>query len=165
VNSKEDIVAKDGRQLWQAPRVVPGIVYDDVPTAIEWLTRAFGLRERSDARLTGKGFVLSWMEIGDGLIGVSTSGGHDVYSPKGVGKVTQSVKVYVDDVDRHFEQAKAAGARIVTEIEEGFWGGRYYRAMDLEGHLWEFSQIDRELAAKDWKLPPGIKMGAESGTG
>ena len=84
----------------------------------------------------------------------------NVRSPKSVGgTVTQSVKVYVDDVDRHAEEAKAAGARIVTEIEEGFWGGRYYRAMDLEGHLWEFSQIGRELAAKDWKLPPGIRMG------
>ncbi len=152
-------MANNESELWQTPRVVPEIVYEDVPKAIDWLTRTFGLRERSDARLTGKGFVMSWMEAGDGLIGISSSGGHDVYSPKSVGKITQSVKVYVDDVDRHFEHAKAAGARIVTEIDEGFWGGRYYRAIDLEGHLWEFSQIDRELAAKDWRLPPGIKMG------
>ena len=153
-------MANNQKQLWITPRVVPGLVYDDVPKAIEWLTRAFGFRERSDARLTGKGFLLSWMEVGDGLIGVSSSGGHEVYSPKSVGKITQSVKVYVDDVDRHFQTAKASGAEIVSEIAEGFWGGRYYRAVDLEEHLWEFSQIDRELAAKDWKLPPGIKMGA-----
>jgi uncharacterized glyoxalase superfamily protein PhnB len=152
-------VATNQTRLWQTPRVVPGIVYEDVPEAIEWLTRAFGFRERRSARLTGNGFILTWMEVGDGLIGISSSGGHDVYSPKSVGKVTQSVKVYVDDVDRHFELAKAAGARIVTEIDEGFWGGRYYRALDPEGHLWEFSQIGRELAAEDWKLPPGIKMG------
>ncbi len=146
-------------RLWQSPRVVPGVVYDDVPEAIEWLARAFGFRERSDARLTGKGFVLTWMEIGDGLVGISSAGGHDVNSPKSIGKVTQSVKVYVDDVDHHYERAKAAGARIVREIEEGFWGGRHYRASDLEGHLWEFSQIDRELSADQWKLPPGIKIG------
>ena len=152
-------MAETKRNLWPTPRVVPGVVYEDVPKAIEWLTRAFGFRERSDARLTGKGFVLSWMEIGDGLIGISTAGGHEVLSPKSVGKVTGSLKVYVDDVDSHFARAKAAGAKIVAPIEEGFWGGRYYRAIDLEGHHWEFSQVDRELAAKDWKLPPGIKMG------
>jgi uncharacterized glyoxalase superfamily protein PhnB len=152
-------VAQNQSRLWQSPRVVPGVVYDDVPGAIEWLTRAFGFRERCDARLTGKGFVLTWMEIGDGLIGLSSAGGHDVYSPKSTGKATQSVKVYVDDVDRHYERAKATGARIVSEIEEGFWGGRYYRASDLEGHLWEFSQMDRELSADQWKLPPGIKIG------
>jgi uncharacterized glyoxalase superfamily protein PhnB len=69
------------------------------------------------------------------------------------------VKVYVDDVDRHLERAKSAGAKIVSDIEEGFWGGRYYRAKDPEGHLWEFSQAGRELSADQWKLPPGIKMG------
>ncbi|MGH7778476.1 MAG: VOC family protein [Candidatus Binataceae bacterium] len=152
-------MAQNESRLWQSPRVVPGVVYDDVPKAIEWLTRAFGFRERSAARLTGKGFVLSWMEIGDGLIGVSSAGGHNVHSPESAGKATQSIKVYVDDVDRHYERAKAAGAEIIGEIEEGFWGGRYYRAADPEGHHWEFSQIGRELSADQWKLPPGIKMG------
>lgn len=152
-------MAQNQHRLWQSPRVVPSVVYDDVLGAIEWLTRAFGFRERRDARLTGKGFVLAWMEIGDGLICISSAGGHDVYSPKSTGKVTHSVKVYVDDVDRHYERAKAGGARVVSEIEEGFWGGRYYRANDIEDHLWEFSQVDRELSADQWKLPPGIKIG------
>jgi hypothetical protein len=83
-------VARNQPKLWQTPRVVPGVVYEDVPKAIQWLTHAFGFRERSDARLTGKGFVLSWMEVGDGLIGVSSAGGHDTCSPQSVGKATQS---------------------------------------------------------------------------
>ena len=146
-------------KLWNSPRVVPSLVYEDVPGAIEWLSRAFGFRERADARLTGHGFVLAWMEVGDGLITLGTSGGHDVRSPKSVGQTTQSVKVYVDDIDRHFERAKAAGASVVSELEDGFWGGRFYRARDHEGHQWEFSQIDREWAAEEGKLPPGIKRG------
>lgn len=146
-------------QLWRSPVVVPGVAYEDVPRAIEWLTGAFGLRERRDARLTGDGFILAWMDLGDGLIGVSSAGGHGVQSPKTVGAGTQSVKVYVDDVDRHFEQAKSEGAIILSEVDEGFWGGRYYRAMDVEGHVWEFSQAGRELAAAGWKVPPGIRLG------
>jgi hypothetical protein len=31
------------------------------------------------------------------------------------------MKVYVDDVDAHFAHAKAAGARIVSEPQDGFW--------------------------------------------
>jgi hypothetical protein len=27
-------------------------------------------------------------------------------------------------------------------------------------HYWEFSERDRELDSTEWKLPPGIKMGA-----
>ena len=65
------------KNLWHSPTVVPEITYDDVPAAIEFLTRAFGLRERVEARLTGKGFARAFMELGDGLISLSTGEGED----------------------------------------------------------------------------------------
>ena len=34
-----------------------------------------------------------------------------------------------------------------------------YRAKDLEGHHWEFSQRGRDLDATEWRLPPGLKRG------
>ena len=147
------------KNLWRAPTMVPALAYEDVPAAIEFLTRAFGFRERVEARLTGHGFVLAWMELGDGLISLSTSGGHGRQSPRIAGAITQSVKAYVDRIDRHFAQANAAGATIISKPADEFWGGRIYEAKDLEGHYWEFSERDRELAASEWKLPPGIKMG------
>jgi PhnB protein len=147
-------------KLWRTPTVVPALAYEDVPAAVEFLTRAFGFRERADARVTGHGFVLAWMDLGDGMISLSTAGGHGRQSPRTAGATTQSVKVYVDDIDRHFAQARAAGASIVSELGDKFWGGRVYEASDIEGHHWEFSQRDRELDAAEWRLPPGIKMGA-----
>jgi PhnB protein len=47
--------------------------------------------------------------------------------------------VYVPDVDAHFEQAKAAGARILSEVEADEHGKRY-RAEDIEGHRWMFME-------------------------
>ncbi len=111
------------KNLWKSPRIVPSLAYEDVPAALEWLSRAFGFRERRVARLTGQGFVLAWMELGDGLISLSTAGGHNVHSPKSAGKATQSLKVYVDDIDRHFERAKAAGAKIISEPRMGSGAG------------------------------------------
>ena len=143
-------------ELWTAPDIVPSLAYEDVPKAVEWLSRAFGFRERAGARLSWAGGALTWMELGDGLISLSTVGGHDLRSPKSIGGVSQCLKVYVDDVDQHFERAKVAGAAIICEPEDGFWGGRIYRAMDLEGHHWEFSQRGRDLAARHWRLPPGV---------
>jgi uncharacterized glyoxalase superfamily protein PhnB len=145
--------------LWKTPQIHPTVVYDDIPKAIEWLSRIFGFRERTEARLTGTGFTLAWLEYGDGLIGLTTPSPQGA-SPKKIGKITQSVKVYVDDVDQHFKHAKAAGAAIASELADGFWGGRFYRAIDCEGHTWEFSQLGKDLAAEDWKVPPGIKRGA-----
>ena len=148
------------KNLWQCPTVVPEIAYDDVPAAIKFLTRAFGLRERVEARLTGDGWVRAFMELGDGLISLTTAEGRGRQSPRAGGEATQSVKCYVDGIDRHFAQAKTNGATIISEPKDEFWGGRIYRAEDPEGHFWEFSERDRELAASEWKLPPGVKLGA-----
>jgi uncharacterized glyoxalase superfamily protein PhnB len=147
-------------KLWPTPSIVPVLAYDDVPAAVEFLTRAFGFRERAGARLTGHGSVRAWMEVGDALIALSTAGGHGRSSPRSAGATTQSVKVYVDQIDRHFERARSAGATVIAEPADKFWGGRVYEAKDLEGHHWEFSERDRELDSTEWKLPPGIKMGA-----
>jgi uncharacterized glyoxalase superfamily protein PhnB len=144
------------RDLWSAPTIVPTLAYEDVPKAVEWLVGAFGFRERPGTRLSWSGGCMTWLELGEGLIHVATSGGHGLCSPRTVSGLSQAVKVYVADLDRHFQQAKAAGARIVSEPEDGFWGGRIYRVMDLEGHHWEFSQRGRDLAAHHWQLPPGI---------
>jgi uncharacterized glyoxalase superfamily protein PhnB len=48
--------------------------------------------------------------------------------------------VYVDDVDAHYERAKAAGATIELELTTYPWGDRRYQAIDPEGHHWGFAQ-------------------------
>jgi uncharacterized glyoxalase superfamily protein PhnB len=47
--------------------------------------------------------------------------------------IIDGVLVYVDDLDAHFDRVKAAGAKIISNIEEGS-PGRRYRVEDLEGH-------------------------------
>jgi uncharacterized glyoxalase superfamily protein PhnB len=47
--------------------------------------------------------------------------------------------VYVDDVAAHFARAKREGATILSEIEDGPPSPRY-RAEDVEGHRWMFTQ-------------------------
>ena len=48
--------------------------------------------------------------------------------------------VEVADVDAHCEQARAAGATILRELEEPGIGFRIYAAEDPEGHRWMFGQ-------------------------
>jgi len=45
--------------------------------------------------------------------------------------------VQVADVAAHCAQARAAGARVLSEPETGEHGSRY-RVEDLEGHRWMF---------------------------
>ncbi|MDQ3809523.1 MAG: VOC family protein [Chloroflexota bacterium] len=145
-------------EMWDAPDIVPSITYRDLPRALEWLERVFGFRERVDARLTWPGGAMAWMEVGNGLFSISTP---DETWQRGPGRAASGfvMKVYVEDVDRHFARARAEGAEIISEPQDGFWGGRIYRALDHEGHQWEISQRGRDLAAERWQLPPGVTRG------
>jgi uncharacterized glyoxalase superfamily protein PhnB len=54
--------------------------------------------------------------------------------------VIDGLYVEVEDVEGHYERAKAAGATILREPEEPGIGARIYSAEDLEGHRWMFGQ-------------------------
>jgi uncharacterized glyoxalase superfamily protein PhnB len=104
----------------EAPGLVPSLAVTDVLKAVEWLDRAFGFRERTEARLSWPGGCQTWVELGDTLINLTTGGGHGLRSPARIDGVSIALKVYVDDVDDHFARAKAAGARILSGRRKSF---------------------------------------------
>lgn len=55
-------------------------------------------------------------------------------TPAELGYGTQSLTVFVPDVDAHYEKAKSAGAMIVEDLHETPYGERQYGARDLDGH-------------------------------
>ena len=137
------------------PDVIPMIAYEDGPKAMDWLSSAFGFTER--ARMLGKDGRLNHgeMQAGDGVIMLATPT-PDYQAPRrhredceparkwsSVPYIVDGVLVYVDDVDEHFARAKAAGATMLSPVEEGGEGGKRYRAEDLEGHRWMFMQSAR----------------------
>ena len=56
-----------------------------------------------------------------------------------LGQRTQSLYVYVDDVDAHCAQARSNGATIIEEPTDASYGDRRYGAQDPEGHVWYFA--------------------------
>jgi uncharacterized glyoxalase superfamily protein PhnB len=135
------------------PRITPYLYYEDVASAMDWLAGAFGMSERLRMPGPGGDIMHAEMELADGLIMLGRPA-PDYKNPKHLGHLTQSLYVYVDDVDKHFEQAKRAGAVILAEPEDQFYGDRRYGAEDLEGHHWYFAQHVRDVAPEDMK-PPG----------
>src|ERR1700704_3722133 len=126
------------------PRIVAHLIYDDVGAAIEWLTSAFGFRERTSMRHTLPDGTLgrAQIEIVDSLITIGRPSVHADSPKRGVSSM---LYVYVDDVDVHYQHAAAAGATIVTELQDQPWGDRLYQIADLEGHQWTFAQHTREV--------------------
>jgi uncharacterized glyoxalase superfamily protein PhnB len=123
-------------------RIAPYLLYEDGAAAIEFLEQAFGFEEAM--RMDDENGVVNHAELrlGDDSIMLGDPG--DAYkSPKNADHYTALVHVYVDDVDAHFERAKAAGAEIVMEPTDQEYGDRRYDAKDPEGHLWSFAMTLR----------------------
>ncbi len=54
---------------------------------------------------------------------------------------TQTVRVrFPIDVAEHCENARAAGAYVIREPEQFYFGDLTYFVADLEGHIWTFAQ-------------------------
>ena len=134
------------------PRVTPYLYYQDVAAALGFLTDAFGFREK--LRMPGPDGKIAHAEmtLGDGLVMMGCPGA-DYRNPKRLGQTTQSLYVYVDDVDAHCAHAKTAGAKIINEPEDQFYGDRRYGAEDPEGHEWFFATHVRDVAPEDLKAP------------
>jgi len=58
--------------------------------------------------------------------------------------------VRVEDADRHHEQAKRYGARILQPPTDFPYGERQYTAEDLGGHRWTFSQSIADVDPASW---------------
>ena len=130
-------------------RITPYLLYEDVAGALDWLARAFGFRE-SGTKMSGPDGKVNHaaMEVDDSIIMMGCPGS-DYKNPKRLGHVTQNLYVRVDDVDKHFERARKAGATILQEPEDMFYGDRRYGVADLEGHYWYFAQQVREVAPEE----------------
>jgi len=127
--------------------VVPILVYEDVGKALEFLTRAFGFKERLRAEYGGS-ITHAQMDIGDGSIIIGKQGG-PFKAPAG-DTVSQYAHINVENVDQHVAKAKAAGAVILKEPQEMPFGVRQYTAKDIGGHWWTFSQNIKDVDPAEW---------------
>jgi uncharacterized glyoxalase superfamily protein PhnB len=126
--------------------VLPHVAYQDLVAAIAWLSKAFGFKEhyRYGEPLSGAQVNLgrAWIMLKQAQAGCA--------SPAKLGYGTQSLTVFVEDVEGHFERAKAAGAKTLEEPHETVYGEFQYAAEDLDGHHRLFSRHARDLSPDEW---------------
>jgi uncharacterized glyoxalase superfamily protein PhnB len=135
------------------------LLYRDAGAAVDWLAKAFGLER--DEVMTGPDGRVSHasMTFGKALLMLG-SPGPDFKGPRAIGHSTANLYVDVDDVEAHYARAVGAGARIVEEPKDTFYGARRYGAEDLEGHRWYFAQdlaAPRKRAKKSRRRKPAAR--------
>jgi MerR family transcriptional regulator, thiopeptide resistance regulator len=121
-------------------RVIPILVYEDIEAAHDFLVDVFGFGAGGVQR-DGDGQVVHGEVIAEqGPIWLHrVTAEHDLASPRTMPVASGGLVVRVDDVDAHFERARAAGATIDREPTDQEYGQREYGARDPEGHRWWFA--------------------------
>ncbi|WP_439683463.1 Zn-dependent glyoxalase, PhnB family [Cupriavidus oxalaticus] len=136
------------------------IFYKDPLAALDWLERAFGFQRVMVIRDQQDQLVHSEMRFGDSYLMVGSEWADFTASPASIGgKNTQTVHVHLQDgLDQHCERARAAGAVIVREPRDEFYGDRSYTARDPEGHVWTFGQTVRQVTKDEAEQASGLKI-------
>jgi len=128
-------------------RVTPHLTVRDCPAMMEFYKKAFGAAEKRRARgPDGKTIMHAEMTIGDSTIFLNDEfpemGGFSPLSTKGT---AVTLHLMVEDADKQFQQALAAGAEVVMPLADQFWGDRYGIVKDPSGHCWSIAHHAEDL--------------------
>lgn len=145
---------------FRRPSLGSGVFYRDPRAALDWLESAFGFERTmvisdKDGRLSH-----AEMRFGDGYIMLGGEWADFIASPASIGgRNTQAIHVHIENgLDAHCERATAAGAVILKEPADEFYGDRTYRARDPEGHIWTFGQTVRHVSREDAERVSGLMI-------
>jgi uncharacterized glyoxalase superfamily protein PhnB len=117
--------------------VIPVLRYPDPGVAAEWLQKAFGFTVR--LRIANHRIQ---MRAGEGCFTIAEG---DIAPNQSV-----IVQVRIEEARSHCERARAAGAKILTEPTDHFYGERQYDAEDFYGHRWNFTETLADVEPETW---------------
>ena len=124
------------------PQIIPYLYYPDATEALDFLVTAFGFEVKSAFRNAAGNVLTAELSIGEGVVMIGP--GMDAYGTRAVSDpdwASTRIFVRVDDVESHYERSRAAGARIVSELQlHQFSHHRLYVAADCGGQQWIFAE-------------------------
>jgi uncharacterized glyoxalase superfamily protein PhnB len=129
--------------------ILPHLTYQNVAEAMDWLAKTFGFTEHYRYGAPGGRVEGAQLRLGDAWIMLNNPR-EGRASPAQAGHNTQSLTVFVEDIDAHFQRVKSSGAKIVEELNETAYGERQYGVEDPEGHRWLFSRHVRDVSPDEW---------------
>jgi PhnB protein len=130
--------------------VTPYLHIRDAARAIEFYKDVFGATE------------VMRMDAPDGKIGhaeIKIGGSYvmladefpdmDVRSPQSYGGTPVALLLYVEDADAIAERAVAAGAKLLSPMEDKFYGDRMGKLEDPFGHIWAIATHKEDVSLEE----------------
>lgn len=130
--------------------VYPYLRLHGAAEAMAFYARAFGATEIF--RLTEPNGRIGHAEIRIGPATLMLSDEypeHGIKGPRTLGGTSFSIHLHVTNVDEAFEQAVRAGATVVRELKDQFYGERSGTVRDPFGHEWLLGQNIESVSADE----------------
>ena len=115
---------------------------------IEWLVKTFGF-EKQAVYANQNGVVMhAQLSFGNGMVMIGsvnngTPSSRLLKQPDEIGGAeTQTPYLVVSEIDGVYARAKAAGAKMLMDLEEKDYGGKSFTCSDPEGHVWHVGTFD-----------------------
>jgi PhnB protein len=140
--------------------VTPYLSINGAAAAIDWYKKAFGAKELSRQPTPDGKLMHARIRIGDSIVMMSdVFPGANSQAPDTLGNSPVTLHVYMKNVDKLWQQAVDAGAKVTMPLDNTFWGERYGQLTDPFGHHWSISeQIKMSKAERDEKQKQAMAM-------
>jgi PhnB protein len=132
--------------------VTPYLIIKGAAQAIDYYKKVFGATElfRMDSPDGRVGHAE--LQIGDSrlmLADENPSMGQGHASAATIGASPISLYLYIPEVDRVFERAVAAGAKVIKPVQDQFYGDRSGFLQDPFGHLWALATHVEDVSPEE----------------
>lgn len=133
-----------------AHTITPHLVINGASEALEFYKKAFGA-QIGEVHKTPDGKVMhADFKIGDSRLFLADEfPGMGSPSPKTLGGSPVVLNIFMDNIDKLFNQAVAAGATVTMPLANQFWGDRYGQIKDPFGHTWALGQHIEDVAPEE----------------
>jgi PhnB protein len=139
--------------------VTPYLKINGAAKAIDFYKDAFGAKKIGVVTLPDGKILHARMKIGDSILMLSDEFQGNTASPTSIGSNTVTIHVYSKNVDKLWEKAVEAGAKIVMPLDNQFWGERYGQLLDPFGHSWSLSmQVRMTRREREAKRKVAMEM-------
>jgi PhnB protein len=132
--------------------VTPYLIINGAAKAIDFYKKAFGATELM--RMPGPGGKIGHAEIRIGDSPVMMADEHPemgARGPNSTGNTPVSMLLYVEDADKVFNQAIAAGAKSLRPMKDQFYGDRMGTLQDPFGHVWSIGTHVEDVSPEEMK--------------
>ena len=120
--------------------ITPYLIVDNASSAIDFYKKAFGAEERARHGGHGGKIMHAEISIGGSVIMLADEFPQmGAVSPKTLKGTPFGLCLYVNDCDKIFNQAVAAGGKVERPVANQFYGDRSGTLIDPFGHKWTIS--------------------------